>query len=303
MAKSERFVLEVIDGKLRTVANDAQDCALLARLHGLDGQAIQSDEMNVPFDVADHLEGRSLLEAGQAYVESVAKDCGVAVVACNTIAGDSNEIAYLEMHVCDAAQKYCESALDISDVLRSAGYRFGAKLFDDGRIFALIQDGARVASDRHLLRVEEKLASSEDAQKAQALTAIRSAFPDPDKLICSMSEFLETQGVDSLHEEGRRNYKGYACGPWTSAILLNERDPVPYSGLRAREVNASWFEDVVAIQVGSIVEGSDAEVSADPLFFPFTQEKYDAALSWVDDEVESICAENSIREQREQNGH
>lgn len=41
----------------------------------------------------------------------------------------------------------------------------------------------------------------------------------------------------------------------------------------------------LAVQIGSIVEGSEVVVNADPLEFPFTAEEFDKVLQWVDDEA------------------
>lgn len=45
------------------------------------------------------------------------------------------------------------------------------------------------------------------------------------------------------------------------------------------------------IRVGSIVEGSDAEVTADALMFPFTLADWDQTIDWVEGEVEVLWNE------------
>lgn len=41
----------------------------------------------------------------------------------------------------------------------------------------------------------------------------------------------------------------------------------------------------IGVQVGSIVEGSDAEIDADPMYFPFPADEFDRMVEWVNDEA------------------
>lgn len=47
-------------------------------------------------------------------------------------------------------------------------------------------------------------------------------------------------------------------------------------------------EQVLEFVCGSIVEGSDAEVTADPVTLPCSPEDLDATIRWVEDEVQAI---------------
>ena len=61
------------------------------------------------------------------------------------------------------------------------------------------------------------------------------------------------------------------------AVPLDPRDTPPYG--------------IWGIQLGSIVEGEDVEVNADPLYFPFTLDEYQETVKFVEDEVERIWSE------------
>lgn len=63
-----------------------------------------------------------------------------------------------------------------------------------------------------------------------------------------------------------RVYKDTRCGAW-----------------------AKLLED--GVQFGSIVEGSDAEATGDPLRYPFTSEEVVNALEWVESRVDEILSE------------
>jgi len=59
-------------------------------------------------------------------------------------------------------------------------------------------------------------------------------------------------------------YDGTSCGAWISIVSGVERD---------------------GIHVGSMVEGSDAEFSADPIWFPFDSKELWEATEYVDGEA------------------
>ena len=50
----------------------------------------------------------------------------------------------------------------------------------------------------------------------------------------------------------------------------------------------SLTDDKKGVFIGSIVEGSDVEINADPLTFPFDSEEFWNTVRWVNDEA---CAE------------
>lgn len=87
-----------------------------------------------------------------------------------------------------------------------------------------------------------------------------------------LARHLEVDTDNMEHEDLlrgiRRNlYKFTDCGAWISP---------QYDHLT---------ETLEAVRVGSIVEGSDAEVEADDLEFPFTSEQWDEAVAYVEAEA------------------
>ena len=66
-------------------------------------------------------------------------------------------------------------------------------------------------------------------------------------------------GVENFAQFGRAIYKGVSCGPWIVAILPDGEE-VYYEDEKARTITSDT--EIVAVKVGSIVEGSDAEVPA-----------------------------------------
>jgi hypothetical protein len=55
--------------------------------------------------------------------------------------------------------------------------------------------------------------------------------------------------------------------------------------------NQKPLHGVYGIKVGSIVEGADACADADPLYFPFTEEQYDALVQVIEEECDRIWKE------------
>ena len=50
---------------------------------------------------------------------------------------------------------------------------------------------------------------------------------------------------------------------------------------------------VVALRLSSIVEGSDQVARHPPLYFPFTPDDYEEAVSYIEDEVDNIIDEEA----------
>lgn len=80
-------------------------------------------------------------------------------------------------------------------------------------------------------------------------------------------------------------------------IISNERDLLDYYWAKDRAqlekaiykyTDAGlWIEFLDdGVVFGSIVEGSDAEIVADPLMYPFTTDVLSTTLDWVEGEVE-----------------
>lgn len=92
-------------------------------------------------------------------------------------------------------------------------------------------------------------------------------------------------------------YKYTDCGPWISVKLHNG------TWRHCHELNGIDNNDVCALLVGSIVEGSDAEVCADPInLIDYIDEDgavkslaaFNQSVEWVNDEAARIWDESNI---------
>ena len=79
-------------------------------------------------------------------------------------------------------------------------------------------------------------------------------------------ELLDALGVRSREEARKAIYRGTTCGAWIA------------------------FTDT-SVRVGSIIEGSDAEVTSCPLRYPFTMDDFWMALDVVQDEARLLWDE------------
>ena len=79
----------------------------------------------------------------------------------------------------------------------------------------------------------------------------------------------------SPYQYGRMLYKVTECGPWIGYVMRDSKT-VHYSD--AANIN---IKDCVGIEVGSIVEGSEAEVGPYYLEFPFTGKQLDMLVGIV----------------------
>lgn len=108
----------------------------------------------------------------------------------------------------------------------------------------------------------------------------------------NLSELLEGEGYESPYYMGRSIYKYTDCGPWISFMTPGlvggsfNRHSVYYEDRYAVGWGAHlWVPHCTGIKVGSIVEGSDAEVGPIELHFPFTNEQLWDAVQEVNDEA------------------
>ena len=115
----------------------------------------------------------------------------------------------------------------------------------------------------------------EDAAIGQAIAA-------------NLQAILDDWGVENVERLGRTIYKRTECGAWLSVKL--------HDGTWQHTGNLDGIDsgNVRALLLGSIVEGSDAEVCADPIdlmdYMNEGDEKrliedFDKTLDWVDDEA------------------
>jgi hypothetical protein len=77
------------------------------------------------------------------------------------------------------------------------------------------------------------------------------------------------EGEDNFWKFGRSLYKYTDCGPWCRLVLKNGEN-IYYESKEANDENTLNRDDIVGLEIGSIVEGSDVEVGPYLLKFPFT---------------------------------
>ena len=91
----------------------------------------------------------------------------------------------------------------------------------------------------------------------------------------TLTKFMDNEfGTISVPTIQRQVYKYTRCGAWIE---------IDYTG--------------GTVDVGSIVEGSDVEVRADTLRWPFTAEAFWDTLRWVEDEAEMYWLEANPEEE------
>lgn len=115
------------------------------------------------------------------------------------------------------------------------------------------------------------------------------------KTISSYADLAMEVGGDPLlppHRLGHILYKWVECGPWVS-FLMNHGKSHYYADPDEPKDIASWSNDVVGVELGSIVEGSDAEVGPYMLRFPFTDEQFWSAVDGIDDEAHILWEESN----------
>ena len=106
----------------------------------------------------------------------------------------------------------------------------------------------------------------------------------------AIKTLLAYWGEKDLGQMNKRVYRAYSCGPWL-AVRLHDGTWVHGT----RDLENVKLEDVGALKVGSIVEGSDAEIEGDVLDLVGYEGDPDALrldferqLVGVDDQVTTI---------------
>jgi len=79
-------------------------------------------------------------------------------------------------------------------------------------------------------------------------------------MIHNEQEFLEHVSATTREQAERNIYKYNDCGPWIK-----------------------WHDN--GVELGSIVEGSDVDITTTPLTYPFTEDDYDQTMQYVNDEA------------------
>lgn len=114
-------------------------------------------------------------------------------------------------------------------------------------------------------------------------------------IVCleAIKALLAHWGEKDLGQMNERVYRAYSCGPWL-AVRLHNGTWVHGT----RDLENVKLEDVGALKVGSIVEGSDAEIEGDVLELVSYEDDPDALrldfgrqLEGVDDQVQTIWYE------------
>lgn len=103
------------------------------------------------------------------------------------------------------------------------------------------------------------------------------------KVCKNLVDLLDEFGCESPYRLGRELYKSTACGPWISFELPDRS--IHYGDPAARTSSPDWAEQCTGVKIGSIVEGSDAEIGPYTLSFPFSMAQFDATVNEVNDQA------------------
>ena len=98
------------------------------------------------------------------------------------------------------------------------------------------------------------------------------------------TELCNAYGADNFWRFGRILYNYTGCGPWTRLVLTEDRYAC-YEDKGSDDPSLLLDDDIIGIEVGSIVEGSDVEVGPIFLRFPFTSDELDVTVKEIDDEA------------------
>jgi hypothetical protein len=94
----------------------------------------------------------------------------------------------------------------------------------------------------------------------------------------------------------RRVYNDSECGIYFMVVTEE-------GNFGNNEVIFSQIKDkVIGISMNSIIEGSNAEFSADDLMFPFSQQDFEDAVQFIEDIVDDFFAKNPPDEEQEDSG-
>lgn len=108
-------------------------------------------------------------------------------------------------------------------------------------------------------------------------------------MITNLQQLLSYLGAETPRDAGDSLYDAHECGPWLAFIVKDEA-----YGYESKEARSLTGCD--GVQVGSIVEGSDAEVTQRPLLFPFTEALFEAYVRDVDAQACSLWDEANSEE-------
>lgn len=290
MIKTETVLVRVEGGRAFFCPKDSQDDAMLRVLYGCGPQDEVQSMYDYGIDAASYQGARPIDSAIADFVET-AKQSHISVQAAEVDSGDPSKAVLTIAFQADVDRAF---ALDISSALKEAGYDIKARLMADGRILQVIDFEGRawLASDaRQLAELDDAFAGDIPPEAAaKAVQAVKDQLGLPGDLHFNMRDLLASDDSATFCEFGHRLYKSTACGPWVKAISRRYGE-IYYEKPEARDPSAPWLDDCVGILIGSIVEGSDAEVSPLELLFPFTQEQFEHAVNDVDAEADRLWQE------------
>jgi hypothetical protein len=184
---------------------------------------------------------------------------------------------------CGALPGEEEQALDLSDALRKRGIPLSLYWLEDGRIVP--GDQVNIPQvDKLVVEWNDDLTDAGNIRAAVREVARR--FPKPRQWYFTLRDMLEKRGYETPYQLGRALYKWTDCGPWTVFYVPDDgknRGRVYYEDEAATRTD--WLDACTGIGVGSIVEGSDAEVGPTNLSFPFFGAEFDVAVEDINSEA------------------
>lgn len=100
----------------------------------------------------------------------------------------------------------------------------------------------------------------------------------------NVRELCEGEDAHNFWRLGRSIYKYTDCGPWCRLILEDGND-IYYESEKANDEATLDRTDVIGMEIGSIVEGSDVEIDGVLPKFPFTSEDLWETVKNVNEEA------------------
>lgn len=275
---------------------------LLARLHGCvdyDPRNPPAQQVGAVFDLAQVLgsaervqELSTPAQRLQAVVQEILEVAASSHVTARIIES-TDEHCRVELR--DARAVALEGCVDISEAVAAAGMPMRMRLLRSGVVTteAIPRPGERF-QPLACLSAQANAGSDEERVRA-AVAALGEAYPQLQRTFFSLADFLDKTDSATPHEFGRNLYKYTDCGPWTSFVVPGHesRGQVYYESPQARAIagQAPWWSQCTGVLIGSIVEGSDAEVQPELLRWPFTQDDLDRAVRNIDEEADRLWHE------------
>jgi hypothetical protein len=124
----------------------------------------------------------------------------------------------------------------------------------------------------------------------------------------TLDKLLKAEGYVSMWYMGRSIYKHVPCGPWISYVFsngetLHYEDALARAPVECKWPIVQWVKQLIkgvrpkqciAIKVGSIVEGSDAEVGPMSLTLPLDMNDFWLVVAEVNGEASLLWEEANI---------